>query len=114
LQDLLDELSYAGNEAARDYLNGNITREQAAEWLEEYALSSPERARQRVDFFDTYRSYVINYNLGQDLVRDYVERDTGTDGNGQGSAIELRWRRFAEMLSTPTSPSDLAGTADDG
>jgi hypothetical protein len=114
LQELLDELSYAGNEAARDYLNGDITREQAAEWLEEYALASPERARQRVDFFDTYRSYVINYNLGQDLVRDYVERDTTTNGDRQGTTIELRWKRFEAMLSTPTSPSDLLQTADDG
>ena len=25
-------------------------------------------------FIDQYRSYVINYNLGKDLVRAYVER----------------------------------------
>lgn len=99
LLELLDELSYAGNEAARDYLNGTIDREQAAQWLVDYTLVSPERAKQRVDFFDTYRSYVINYNLGQDLVRQYVERDTGTQAE--------RWERFERMLSTPMLPSDL-------
>jgi hypothetical protein len=114
LQKLLDQLSYAGNEAARDYLNGDIDREQAAEWLEEYSLASPERARQRVDFFDTYRSYVINYNLGRDLVREYVERGTGTDDAGQETTEDLRWRRFAEMLSTPTLPSDLVEQANAG
>ena len=88
----------AGNVAARRYLNGQITAEQAADWLVRYSLSSPERARQRVRFFDTYRSYVINYNLGQDLVKAYVER---------GATPADRWRRFGELLSTPRLPGDL-------
>lgn len=98
VQELMRELTYAGNEAARRYLNGQITAEQAADWLVCYSLSSPERARQRVRFFDTYRSYVINYNLGQDLVKAYVER---------AATPEERWRRFGELLSTPRLPSDL-------
>lgn len=98
VQELMRELTYAGNEAARRYLNGQITAEQAADWLVRYSLSSPERARQRVRFFDTYRSYVINYNLGQDLVKAYVER---------AATPEERWRRFGELLSTPRLPSDL-------
>jgi hypothetical protein len=96
---LLQKLDYAGNEAARDYLNGTIKRDEAVQWLVNYTLVSPERANQRVDFFDTYRSYVINYNLGKDLVRAYVERDTATP--------DQRWRRFGRMLSTPMLPSDL-------
>lgn len=99
LQALLEQLGYAGNEAARDYLNGEIDREAAAQWLVEYTLSSAERAHQRVDFFDTYRSYVINYNLGEDLVRDYVERGTSSPAE--------RWRRFSDLISSPLQPSDL-------
>ncbi len=99
LLELLGRLEYAGNEAARDYLNGEIDREQAAQWLQDYSLSSPERAQQRVDFFDTYRSYVINYNLGKDMVRDYVERDT------QDHAA--RWQKFERLLSSPMSTKDL-------
>ncbi|HEX7720042.1 MAG TPA: hypothetical protein VF389_09560, partial [Woeseiaceae bacterium] len=99
LQALLEQLSYAGNEAARDYLNGDIDREAAAKWLVDYALSSPERALQRVDFFDTYRSYVINYNLGEDLVRDYIERGTSSPAE--------RWQRFSDLISSPMQPSDL-------
>ena len=30
---------------------------------------SPRAREQRVKFFDQYRSYVINYNLGKDLVQ---------------------------------------------
>ena len=72
---------------------------EAIQWLVDYSLTSPERARQRTDFFDTYRSYVINYNLGRDMVRDYVER-----GNDD---LAVRWQRFEQLLSSPMSPSDL-------
>jgi hypothetical protein len=99
LEELLAKLSYAGNEAARDYLNGTIDREQAVQWLVRYSLSSPERALQRTDFIDTYRSYVINYNLGRDLVRDYIERDT--------AVAEERWKKFEHLLSSPMSAADL-------
>jgi hypothetical protein len=96
---LADALSYAGNEAARKYLNGEITADSAARWLSAYGLMEPERARQRVRFIDTYRSYVINYNYGKDLVRAYVEAGQATP--------EQRWQRFKDLLSSPRLPSTL-------
>jgi len=96
---LLTNLEYAGNEAARDYLNGTISRDQAVQWLVDYSLASPDRALQRTEFFDAYRSYVINYNLGKDLVREYVERDTND--------ITERWARFEKLLSAPMTAADL-------
>lgn len=95
-------LNYAHNEAARGYLNGAMTREQAEEWLVTYALMSPERARQRVRFIDAYRSYVINYNLGQDLVRNHIESRGGTADNPA-----KRWEEFKELISSPRLPSNL-------
>lgn len=100
--ELVDQLAYAGNEAARRYLNGEIDRNQAAGWLEKYALMPRPRAEQRVRFFDQYRSYVINYNLGKDLVREYIERRGGTD-----EAPERRWEEFEKLLSSPRLPSGL-------
>ena len=97
---LQKQLAYAGNEAARKYLNGQIDSAAAARWLTSYALMEPARARQRVRFFDTYRSYVINYNLGEDLVREYVERTAGDDQ-------ARRWMVFAGLLSSPRLPSGL-------
>ena len=97
---LLSRLDYAGNTAARRYLDGEIDSEEAARWLERYTLTSPARAEQRVRFFDTYRSYVINYNLGRDLVRAYVERASGGDP-------EKRWQVFTELISSPRLPSGL-------
>jgi hypothetical protein len=102
VQAALAELNYAGNEAARRYLNGEITREQAADWLVRYTLVSRERAAQRVRFFDQYRSYVINYNLGLDLVRRYIERRGGTSARPA-----KRWEEFKKLLSSPRLPSGL-------
>jgi hypothetical protein len=100
IHSLGDRLSYAGNEAARGYLDGQIDAARAAEWLEKYALMSPARAQQRVRFIDQYRSYVINYNLGKDLVRAWVERRA----NGNRDA---RWRLFEQLLSSPMLPAAL-------
>lgn len=97
------KLAYAGNEAARGYLDGSMTKEQAIEWLMRFALFSRERAVQRIAFFETYRSYVINYNLGQDMVRKYVEARGGTPDNPQ-----RRWEEFTRLLSSPRLPSGLA------
>ena len=96
----LKGLSYAGNEAARRYLDGELDADQAADWLTQYAASERARSEQRVRFFDAYRSYVINYNLGQDLVRAWVEREAG-------DAPEARWQLFGKLLSSPLLPSDL-------
>jgi hypothetical protein len=99
---LVAELDYAGNEAARRYLDGAIGRDEAVEWLTRFALMTPERAAQRVRFFAVYRSYVINYNLGEDVVRSWVETRGGTAARSQ-----RRWELFAELLTTPRVASGL-------
>ena len=65
-------------------------------------LMSRERARQRVRFFDRYRSYVINYNLGQDLVEAFVNGQGGTEAHPA-----RRWDVFAALLRRPRLPSEL-------
>lgn len=102
VQALVEQLSYAGNEAARAYLDGKIDREAAAAWLQRYALMSKDRAAQRIRFFDQYRSYVINYNHGKDLVRRYIESRGGMAGNPA-----KRWQEFETLLSSPRLPSGL-------
>ena len=100
IQELADQLEYAGNEAARTYLNGEIDRATAAAWLTRYALMSPARAEQRTRFFDQYRSYVINYNLGKDLVKRFVESQADGDPAAQ-------WSAFVSLLASPRLPSGL-------
>jgi hypothetical protein len=102
----LEGLSYAGNEAARGYLDSRLTAAQAVDWLVTYTLTSRARAEQRVRFFDAYRSYVINYNYGKDLVRRYVE--------GRGGTVEhpdVRWQVFRDLISSPRLPSGLGATS---
>ena len=93
------KLSHARNHVARLYLDGAVDRDEAIRMLMEFGLQSRERAEQGVDFIETYRGYVINYNLGRDLVRSYIESEErkGVD----------RWDAFEALLQTPQAASDL-------
>jgi len=84
---------------ASEYLSGRIDRERAIELTQTYALVSRKRAEQTVSFTEQYRSYVINYGLGQDMVRAFVDR-AGTDP-------AARWRAMEAVISEPTVPGDL-------
>jgi hypothetical protein len=99
---LVDRLSYAGNEAARQYLDGKMDRDAAIAWLEKYAMYTRPRAEQRLKFIEQNRSYVINYNLGKDLVRAYLEKKMGRE-----KTARRRWIEFAALLSSPRLPSGL-------
>jgi hypothetical protein len=104
VREVMKRLDHAGNEAARRYLNGEIDREAAASLLMRYTLVDAPQAEKRVRFYDKYRSYVINYNLGEDIVRDYVERTAGSDR-------DRRWAVFTELISSPRVPSMLRESA---
>ena len=99
LQDAKGALSSAGNTIAALYLSGKMTKEQAVQALMKYGLYSRGGAEKRVSFIETYRSYVINYNLGQDMVRNYVYRAGKTD--------DARWKAMERVISEPTTPADL-------
>ena len=99
MQQMTEALSGARLTIAKMYLDGEVTRPQALALTQKYLLLSPARAEQSVAFTDHYRSYVINYGWGKDLVRGYVER-------GNPNETE-RWRRMEKILSEPTLPSDL-------
>jgi len=99
---LFDKLDYAENEVARGYLNGDLDRAKSEEMLINLALMTTDKAAQRVRFIDQYRAYVINYNVGKDLVREYIESRGGTADNP-----EKRWEEFIILLSSPRLPSSL-------
>jgi hypothetical protein len=100
-------LRSAGNDAARRYLDGEIGRDAAVEFLRRCALMSPGHAEQRVRFIDRYRAYVINYDLGEDLVKAHVEGRGGTAADAK-----KRWEEFGRLLASPRLPSGL-GRADE-
>ena len=99
LQAAIRDLAGARFTIARDFLEGRITRERALELIQRYQLVSRRRAEQSLAFTSQYRAYVINYGLGEDMVRSYVE--------SMGPDPARRWAAMAEILSEPTLPGDL-------
>jgi hypothetical protein len=97
---VMERMNYARNEVARSYLDSLISADSASTLIQRWWLQSPEAAAKTLRFIDTYRSYVINYNLGRDMVAAYIER-TG------GSSPAQRWATFQELLASPRLPADL-------
>ncbi|WP_373488317.1 hypothetical protein, partial [Blastomonas sp.] len=99
LQAALAGLQGARFTIAQAYLDGEVTRDQAIVLAQKYQLLSEARARQSIGFTDVYRSYVINYGLGLDMVRAHVE--------AAGSDAASRWAAMERVISEPTLPADL-------
>lgn len=100
LREALRDLSGARLTIAALYLDGELDREKAIELTQRYQLVSRARAEQSLAFTDRYRSYVINYSAGEDLIRAYVERSGGT--------AEAQWAAYERILTELMLPADLA------
>jgi hypothetical protein len=100
VRQVMTDLNYARNEVARRYLDGELDAAGARAAMQRYWLIPPEQAAKQLRFIETYRSYVINYNLGQDLVAGWIERTARAD-------TTARWAAFGELLSSPRLPHDL-------
>jgi hypothetical protein len=100
VRQVVERLNYARNEVARRYLDGQIDSAGAVREISRYWLSTPAASAKTVRFIRDYRAYVINYNLGRDLVADWVTRTGGPSEDG-------RWRVFGALLSSPMLPHDL-------
>lgn len=99
---LQEKLSGAGVFAARNYLNRDWTKEETVAWLQKFQLRTKERAEKYLSFIETYRSYVVTYNMGEVIIRDYIERNGGTEDN-----LARKWEILIKLISTPQTPSGL-------
>ena len=99
LNRLMSALDHAQTATAQLYLDGEISRDEAIEQRQKYSLTSRARAEQSVRFIEQYRSYVLNYSLGEDIVRSYVE--------GQSHDAASRWAAFKKTLTELSSASDM-------
>lgn len=86
------------NAAAKAYLNGEKSKEETIDYLVKYALRDCESA-ESISFVEAYRSYIINYNIGLDMVRNYMESNSEN--------VDERWERFEYLISTPQVLSNL-------
>ncbi len=100
LNKAMRKLSHARNYIVRDYLDGQITREKATQLVMRYSLTSRTRAEKSLDFAERYRGYIINYNLGRDIVADYIE--------AQKELGVAPWDAFGELLRSPRPAIELA------
>jgi len=98
---LTGNLDFAGNIAAKNYLEKTFTKEQAVDYMVRYLLMTKERAEKRLEFVEKYRSYVINYNVGTVLIDEYISKKV-PDNN-----LEKKWEYFIEILSKPFTPEML-------
>lgn len=95
---LIQDLAGSRNTISQQLLDGQIDDAQAVRLTQRYGLVSEARAKQSVAFTRQYRSYVINYTIGRDMVARDIERLPDT---------KARWARMEQLLSEPTLPSDL-------
>ena len=89
-------LRYVNGNAAILYHTGLITRAGAIDYMQTYALATPERAAKSVSFFThpLFRAYIFTYSVGYDLIAATAD-PTAT---------------FLRLLTEQVLPSELALT----
>jgi hypothetical protein len=99
---IISKLAPAENQVARDFIDGKIGKKEAEDWLVQLAICPPDEAAHEVEFYKAYRSYIITYSVGKQLVRDYVEKKDGFFKD-----VKKRWVSLYQLLTTPRTPSSL-------
>ena len=102
LREELHDLSGARLTIAAMYLDREIDRARALELTQRYQLVSRERAERNLAFTEQYRTYVINYLTGKELVGAYVHH-AGQDEAGH-------WAAYERILSELMLPMDLTAS----
>jgi len=100
------KLKYARNLIARDFLDENISPAEATELIRKFLLRSLASARQSLEFIKIYRSYILTYSIGEDLVRNYILSKAGK------VHPEQQWKEYLKLMTRSVLPEQLqAGSA---
>ena len=91
----MEPLRHVSGEAARMLLDDGRPEDEVVAFLMRWGLASEEKARKSVAFARSYRSYVFNYSLGEEVV-----------GAAIGDGPDRR-ERFFDLLVRPVVPSEL-------
>jgi hypothetical protein len=102
LSDLTSKLAFARVAITRLYLDAEINRDEAIELTRKYGLISREEAEKSVRFAEQYRSYILNYSVGTEIVREYIER--------QADDPKGRWKAFERMLLEMPTASEMVAS----
>jgi hypothetical protein len=97
---LKDELNFVRNEVCRGLMNKTMTETEAVYWLKNFSMMNEAAAVKSIGFIKANRSYVINYNYGKRLAKQYIEKKAG-------ESVDKRWDAFGWLLSNEVEPSAL-------
>ena len=102
INELKAKLNFARNEVGRGIINKTMTHDEAKKWLSKYNFMNDEAAEKSIRFITKYRTYIINYNYGLELISKYIESKGGTS-----DYRERRWEIFEYILSNQIRIKDL-------
>jgi hypothetical protein len=88
---LVGELRWLQADIARRYLNGQLEFARAAAALEDETLMPAGAAEATLKFINEYRTYIVAYTFGYELVRMCL---------GSESTEATRWRAYQRWIGT--------------
>jgi hypothetical protein len=91
---------HAWGAIAQQYLDGEISRDEAIRGCIKYGLYSPKEAERKVRFIEEVGSYVLNYSLGEDAVSVYIE--------SHGDVYADKWAAFKKLIDELPTARHLA------
>ena len=90
-------LPYGTIEVSRAYLDREITRDEAVDLLAKYGLRPREEMSGMFGFVDSFRTFVVTYSLGEELVRERIE--------AAGDDPKARWTAFRDLSAALVTPA---------
>jgi hypothetical protein len=98
--ELRRKLRFIGSTIAKRYLDGNLKKNFALDWIKYYEFRSDKEAENSISFIEKYRSYIITYSVGYELAKEYFAANHANDA-------ESKWKLYHQLLYNPTLPYDI-------
>lgn len=89
-------------EAARRYRDGQASADETLEWLQSYALVTPDQVKERLASFDRMGAHLINDVYGEEVIQGYIDRSVDAS-----EPERIRWRMLFDVLTQPRTPHSL-------
>ena len=94
-------VSNLSSEISRRLIKGTLSEDEAISWEINYGFLTKEEALYAIENCKNYRSRIISYNYGVDLIRKFVNKSS--DVNDKKS----RWKAYYYLLNNPLTPTSL-------
>jgi hypothetical protein len=98
IEKIRKKMAFLNNYCAKMYLDGEMSKEEVSVIYAKYYLTSIKAGFGLLSFVDIYRSYIINYNLGELSIRNYIDPENTL-------SKEERWKKFEEVMLYILPPS---------